>query len=328
LYAYYKGYVNFVLGYSPDAEKYDASQDINVLNLESAVYAELGWDRFGMTRPEIMDLMAYCYTRPMDLSSPENQVFKMKKIMRLSGAADTSVGNTIVMLSILSNIVINAIRSIQLKKHIPLFKDPTIIDHFELEMSKQFKKASKIFKFTGTDAVKQLEELTYLRCYFYQEGQSIQMAASFGLFGKAMSVIADYKKYTDLDIQNQEHILAFRKVVLSSLLSLPHHLCFENLIYTFENYSDIDLSAQDVSRFLFYEEIKKEIEDSFIHKNLVDWGSKSEVIDEQIYVATRRYKITYEDLEYFVACFAFPAVQNDERFVKVSNSIYGVDYGA
>jgi len=316
------GYFNFLFGYSPDAEKYDASQDVNVMNLEAEIFAKLTSKSFGLSREDIMHLMAYCYTRPMLLPSPDNEMFVMKKIMMLSGAAYTSVGNTVAMLSFLEHIVVNAIMSLNLKQ----FPNLTVTDCLINEIRKQFLLASEVIKFTNIEPVYTLEELTFLRCYFTEIEGRVEMCASYGLFFKALSVIVDYKKYADFDVFNPEHVMAYKKVVLSSLLALPHHSDFANLIYHMESISDIDLSEQSTEKPKFYEQIIDEIKTSFYHKVLVEWGSMSEICDTKSDVILNRYKLVPAQMNYVLDSFMIPAVQDDPRLAELLGRILAVDY--
>lgn len=311
-------------GICPDVSKFDASQDFEVIKIQIQFMAKLAARIYNLDAARLERILLYCYTRPLAFSQlkEDREVLFLKRVMRLSGAADTSMSNSLIMLLIMLCAVEIAYETTINMKYTSC-EDPTEVygnfynpEAFLLAWLSALNHINKyVFKMTNLKIVRSLEEMTFLRCYFTQIEGAIQMCATPGMFIKALSKIHEPYKYV-MDIRSPLHIQAFRKTVLSSLLALPHHSSFDELLLAFKEQPELDLVLKS--------KVAEDIEASFKEKFAVTWGTVSTVIDYQNIYA-KRYKLETSEVKRLISYLAAPVIIHQD-LARISYKILSVDY--
>lgn len=314
----------FIGAICPDVSKFDASQDFEVIKIQIQFMAKLAARIYNLDAIRLERILLYCYTRPLAFSQlkDDKEVLFLKRVMRLSGAADTSMSNSLIMLLIMLCAVEIAYETTINMKYTSCedpeeqygnFYNP---EAFLLAWLSALTHINKyVFKMTNLKIVKNLEQMTFLRCYFTEIEGKIQMCATPGMFIKALSKIHEPYKYV-MDIRSPLHIQAFRKTVLSSLLALPHHSSFDELLLTFKEQPELDLVLKN--------KVAEDIEASFKEKFAVTWGTVSTVIDYQN-VYAKRYNLETSEVQRLLTYLAAPSIIHQD-LARISYKILSVDY--
>lgn len=108
----------------------------------------------------------------------------------------------------------------------------------------------------------------------------------------------------------------FTQTVLSSLLALPHHSSFDELLLAFKEQPELDLVLKS--------KVAEDIEASFKEKFAVTWGTVSTVIDYQNIYA-KRYKLETSEVKRLISYLTAPVIIHQD-LARISYKILSVDY--